>query len=343
MRRRLLVVADRPANDDWWQVADALIGHLSGERGWKISLLVWDRSDLPRGSAKGRRVREIESINRWRLPQTLERWGQRAAMRKLRHAVVRWWWFRWRGLDAVLLVGPLRPEVSHYLPRGGHTTAALLDSEADRPPTSAGPTAEVTCGLASQTVGPPRSLHDTRVASGTWERHRRRLGLRPASIVIGGMGPGTDDPVGGIDRFLRAFWAVRDTSPGVDLQALWIGTEASTSSIEIRHTLWQLHLTEDVLLLPDAEVGPHLSSAIDILALTARGPFRGWRLSEVRAAGVPVVRFDLALVDDGLHDRTCAYGDVEGLARGLTGEVDARFRHRASAFRALADLERIFG
>ena len=342
MRRRLLVVADRPQDEDRWQVADAIIHHLTLERGWSVALLVWDRSDLPPASMGRRRVREIESINRWRLPQLLERLGSRTAMRKLRHAAVRWWWMRWRRLDAALLVGPLRPEVVHYLPPGDYPMAALLDDEALEP--STGPRAEVTRRLAHEIVTPPRSPRDARVTTGVWSQHRRRVGLRPGSIVIGGLGPAADDPVAGIDRFLRAFWALRDCSPGVDLQALWVGFEATAAAVTaIQSTLWRLDLTEHVLVLPDASAGPALSPAIDVLALTARGPSRGWRLPELRAAGVPVVRFDLVEVDNGAEDRTCSYGDVEGLAQCLAEAVDHRRWHRARTTKALADLERALG
>lgn len=344
MRRRLLVVADRPQDDDWWQVAEAIIDHLARHRGWKLALLVWDRSDLPRSSVLRRRVREIESINRWRLPQVLERLGWRTAMRKLRHIAIRWWWMRWGRPDAALIVGPLRPEAAHYLPPGEYLRAALLDDVCG--PDLAVTRSAVTRQLARVLLPPPSSARDVRVMTGAWDRDRRRLrfGLRPSSIVVGGFGPSADDPFRGLDRFLRAFWRLRECSPGVDLQALWVGTDSSPTSVtSLRHTLWRLDLGDDVVVLSRSVVGSDLHSAIDVLALTARGRYQGSHLHDLRAAGVSIVRFDRVEATDGFEDHTCAYGDVEALARRLSATVDHRLAERASTRKMLADLEQILG
>lgn len=344
MRRRLLVVADRPQDGNWWQVAEAILDHLARHRGWKLALLVWDRSDLPRSSVLRRRVREIESINRWRLPQVLERLGWRTAMRTLRHLAIRWWWMRWGPPDAALIVGPLRPEAAHYLPHGEYPRAALLDDVCG--PDMAVTRPAVTRQLASVLLPPPPSARDVRVLTGAWDRDRRRLrfGLRPTSIVVGGFSPSADEPFRGLDRFLRAFWILRKCSSSADLQALWVGTDSAPTSVTaLRHTLSRLDLSDDVVVLSRSVVGPYLRSAIDVLALTARGPYEGSRLQELRAAGVSIVRFDRVEATDGLEDHTCAYGDVEGLAQCLSTAVDHRLAERSSTSKMLADLEQILG
>lgn len=349
MRRSLLVVADRPAGDDADRGLTALLAWLR-QAGQRPRLLVWDASDLGRLARFGP-VREVEAVNRWRLPQWLERHGRHRAKRRLRHLRVRWWWLRWRRCHAAYLWGPLRPALRHYVPSDLPVVADLAGGGPPPPPAAPAPPDDldeapdtgVTVALADRVLvahgvsPPPGEQPVTEVAPRSAlaaldvagpSRHRplrRRLGLPADALVLASWGPAPREPLVGAERFLRLVWTVRDRRPDLDVHGAWFGgDERSRRHLPVTYERSLLGLDDVVRIVPEpvlARVGDELADVVDLVVLTHLGPARRWPTDRVAAAGVPVHRFDRTEVELGATE-VATYPDVTGLAEAVAEGLD---------------------
>lgn len=310
MARRLLVVADRPDGEVGDRDLVALLSWLDGQ-GWSARLMVWDRADL--GSRLGRRpTTEIEAINRWRLPQRLERVGWRGAMRRLRHLRVRWWWLRQRAVRTVLLWGPVRPEVRHYLPPRRPVVAVELDP------------APVVRGTDGPSAACAEELADRRVVL----RRRGPAACTPGSpLLVGSWGPSAVRPLVGAEVLLRLVWTLRQRRPDLDVRARWAGGDARSPAWF--PTTWErgrLGLEAVVALVPERAVGSALADDTAVVALVGPEPTRQWPTDRVHLAGVPIVGFTPVAAPGELPAvlelRRTAWPDVRALADEVAAELD---------------------
>lgn len=345
------MVAERPQG---YGPFGAVVEWLAG-RGWRPRLLVWDAADVGERLRRLAPLREVEQINRWRLPQRLGSWGWRGAMRRLRNLRVRWWWARSGRPTATWACGPLRPEMVHYLPPGTRPVVGDLGALVPAAAVAGavhGPSPDVVRGLPGVVLEPeaggPLGEADVVAVPGHPRRDaaRARLGLDPDVVVVGAWGPSALAPLVGADAFLRTIWSLRERRADLAVRALWFGgDERSRAWFPVVHQVAHLGLDGVVRLHPEHDLADDLALVLDVLVLSHAGRARSWPADHVRAAAVPVVRFDQAEVapGEGEGDRTVAFPDVAALADGVGRAIDGRSAHQVAVRRRLEALEARLG
>jgi glycosyltransferase involved in cell wall biosynthesis len=332
---------------DWLQHQGATFATIAWDRGKVIAF------DL---EAYGP-VHEVEEINRWVLPQRLARWRLGALARFLRNRRVRRWWSAAGPPDLVLLLGPLREELGHYLPPDAGQVIGLLGWRPREEPESLAATeatadrllvadeamaAELTGAAAVTTVAPASTVVAPHAAAWTTvERDRlsARMGLRASTTVIVGLGP--TDWRGAPDLLLRSFFALTDSRPGLDLHLAWLGgTPDHRDSYPYHFDVHRLGLDGRVHWLGDPTDHVELLARADLVALVGREPYdipverRGPEFAETQDLlawlRVPTVAFDLPADRQLANPWTTLvpYPDTEALARAM-GEALASARDEA--------------
>jgi len=316
----VLVVAHRAGGRSGTPAALGPLVDLLRVEGRRPTVLLWDATGAPSSVRRARPLREVEAINRWRLPIWLGHRGRLALMRRLRAARVRWWWLRWRRCREVLLVGPLRPEVRHYLPPLGVPVVADAGEggrdgggEDDRPDEA---TLAGTRALAeAQIPGPPLTPHEVL----TDPRHPRRRAARcgfdlPSdATVLGGWSTDPDDPMDGAERFLRVVHRLRDLRPAADVRGLWFGVAGhQTRAHEVAHEITLLGLEGRAQVVAARHLQDDLLALLDGVVLVQPAGAPGWPADQLVDAGIPIAAFG----DD------VPFPDVAALAEAAAVAVD---------------------
>jgi hypothetical protein len=301
-------------------------------RGARLSVIAWDRGLVAMDLDELGPVHEIEDINRWRLPQALARVGLRVVARQLRQQRVRSWWRRDGLPDAVLVLGPVRPEMAHYLPDGSGPVGLIVGWRAAE---------------GAEDLAATLALVDHVLASG--ERRAEVAGaearVRTVDEVVaahtpagGGdvpdavVGLGPDDWRGAPDLFLRAV-ARLDPAPG---ELAWGGVDPEDGrSFPYRFDADQLGV-DGIGWLPDPVDVLDVVARAAVVVVTGRAPIPLHPLVDdagpaafFAAAGLPVVGFDtpaMAAVS-GPGTATVGYPDVAA----LTDAVARRLAEAAPA------------
>lgn len=300
-------------------------------RGDEVTTITWDRGlsflDL---TAYGP-VHDIEDINRWRLPQWLARAGLRPVARALRQGRVRGWWRRLGDPDGVLVLGPLRPEMVHYVPPGTRPAALLLAGR----DLELAESLEATLDLVDRTVAlDATALERVRVDDPTVIALGELLGTAPPGsrndredLLVVGAGPG--DWRGAPDLFLRVAAALPET---VDEQAVtfaWIGLDPDDGRSYPYHydaahlglhdrirwhhdpgaVMAALDRASALLLTGRSDQGAELHPVVDAVGL---GRFAA-------ALGLPTVAFDtpVTALAEGAEPCLVPYPDVPALAEAV--------------------------
>lgn len=334
MSRQVLVVADRPDGEGADRDLTSLLAWLD-EHGWRSQLLVWDRADLGPRLERHRRVQEIEAINRWRLPQVLERLGLHAAKRRLRNLRIRLWWRGSRRARVALLWGPLRPEVQHYLPPRVPRVGDLVGARRAQP----GPDLATTVELADHLLLARGDRVLTTDAACTRVAARIAPAAIDAPLTVAGWGPSAHRPLEGAEAFLRLVWAIRSARPDLDVRGLWTGgDERSPTYRLVRYERRQLGLDDVVSLLDESSLGVGLADQVHVVALTHDGAPRTWPTAELRRAGVPVLAFDRVRANGLPVDLVAPWPDLAALADAVTMVLDEVQAGRADLARLLERL-----
>jgi glycosyltransferase involved in cell wall biosynthesis len=155
------------------------------------------------------------------------------------------------------------------------------------------------------------------------DRHvtRRRLGISPDALVVGGVG--TMDWRKGPDLFVQLAAMVIRRLPDADIYFIWAGGDAGGPArggllMDAR----RLGLGDRIKFVGPLEHLAELFAAMDVFALTSREDPFPLVMLEAAAAGVPLVCFaggggapEFALPDAG---RVAAYLDVAGMATAVS-------------------------
>jgi glycosyltransferase involved in cell wall biosynthesis len=155
------------------------------------------------------------------------------------------------------------------------------------------------------------------------DRHltRRRLGISPDALVVGGVG--TMDWRKGPDLFVQLAAMVTRRLPDADVHFIWAGGEATGPTrgglvLDAR----RLGLGDRIRFVGPTEQPAELFAAMDVFALTSREDPFPLVMLEAAAAGVPLVCFaggggapEFAHPDAG---RVAAYLDVAGMATAVS-------------------------
>ena len=310
-------------------------------RGVAVTTIAWDRGMAFLDLEGLGPVHEIESINRWRTPQVLARAGLRPAARLLRQRRVRRWWQQAGAPDAVLVLGPVRAEVAHYVPPGDRPVTALL---AGRPLEDAESLA-VTAALAPRALATTGTVADeARAAVPGWP-------VRTWTEVVDGSTPdpatrsATDRPLvvglgpadwrGGADVFVRTAAALA-ARPGQGATAFaWVGLDPDDGrSFPHLFDVDHLGLADRFRWVHGHDDAEATLRAADAVLVTSRDAppvglvhpaldVLGARL--LAGGGAPVVAFDtpaaLALAGAGATGVT--YPDVRAAAAALEAALAA--------------------
>jgi len=339
-----VLVVVHAVREDTGRAWSRLVVDRLAERGVAMSFLVWDRGMVAPGAIRPEDgpLREIEAINRWRLPQWLARGGGRRPARLLRNARLRWWWRRLGRPDAVLVLDPLRPEMRHYLPVGV-PVGLLLTGRPLEP--AEDPVRSV--GLADRVVG-------TEPAPGAPDQSGLDAAalLDDAALEVGASpGPGPEEPlVVGLgpadwraapDLFVRVAATARARSQG-PIRFAWVGMDPDDGrTFPYRHDRDRLGLGGRLSMTDLPEPALSLLRRAAAVVVTARAPHpvvtHPWcdlvapdRLLD--ALGVPVVAFATPGAD-GLTPAGAIrvpYPDVPALADALVDSLDGGGPNRLS-------------
>ena len=336
----------------WLQVQGATFSTIAWDTGKVIEL------DL---AALGP-VHEIEAINRWPLPQRLRRVGLAPLARLLRNRRVRGWWTESGTPDVVLVLGPVRAEMAHYVPPGAGPVVALVGWR----PLEGEESMAATAALADHRAGPEDDAEVTihlgvvppPTAPGVWtwspdDRSRRsgRLGVPDDAFVVLGLGP--TDWRGAPDLALRALHRVVRAVPDGDVHLVWLGgTPEHPDSHPYHFDVHRLGLDDRVHWLGDAEDQVDLLRRADAVVLVAREPVsipnerRGPSFHStaelLRWLPVPMAALDTPANRELGHDGTTwvAYPDTDALAESLLAAVHER--DLDPAHRLVRSLPRLF-
>lgn len=294
-------------------------------RGTDLSFIVWDQGRNILDLTEYGIVREVEAINRWRLPQWLERVGLRGATRRLRHARMRWWWARAGRPDSTLVLGVLRPELFHYVPPGT-PVGALVGWRAPEGAESY----EATVGLSQVVVTTDAEVaeHLEQLAPGKvvlvpdliahcecprlWDAPSAAalpLALDEGTMVVAGLGP--LDWRGAPDLFLRAAGRLARDAEDLDLRFVWFGRPGhQTHAYPYRFDADRLGVADVLSWLAPPDDYSSVLPQVDVLVLVGRvpspinldrfswvfDPRRSDPLDLLRLIEVPIVGFGLAAV-----------------------------------------------
>lgn len=258
-------------------------------RGTTFTVIAWDRGRSVLDLDALGPVGEIEAINRWRLPIWLAKSGLRPVARWLRHARIKWWWARARRPQAVLVLGPIRPEMRHYA-RPGTPVGALLGWREPEPPESLAVTlqlADTVVALDEATARRCRQVDagvDVEVFEHLWPLLRwsvdppdppavpAALGVDPSSAFVLGLGP--IDWAGGADQFLAAAWRVRATLADRPVEFGWVGGHPHGPDFHpYRFDTARLGLTEVMHWFGERDDFSEIVRRADVVLITCRRPF----------------------------------------------------------------------
>lgn len=329
------------------------------DRGAACSWIVWDRGMVDLDLRAWGPSREIEAINRWRLPQWLAKAGLAPLGRALRNGRVRWWWRRAGAPDAVVLLGPVRPEMAHYLPPGDAPVSAVLGWRPDEPEESR----DLTLALADTVVATDEATAaslrtadpTTRVVTyddlatpapdGGPAAEPLVVGVAPdggpaAEPLVVGVGPG--DWRGAPDLFLRAAAPVRDQC-GRPVRFAWLGVDpADGRSFPYRFDAEHLGLAGLLTwsVLPAEGVEALRNATVVVLVPRTEFPLPVHPVLQqvgstrlLQALGTPVLGFDTpaftALAGDA--GAAVAYPDVVALADAVATTLEQPSPNRLDA------------
>jgi len=338
---RVLVLVHAVRESDEREVAHLLLHRLQ-EEGHRISSLVWDRGMIERGLdlASFGTVREIEAINRWRTPQWLAKARLAPVARLLRQTRVRSWWRRLGRPDHVLLLGPLREEMVHYLPPGRRPVGLLLGARPLEPAES--PTATVAVAdvvlAPSPDVAAPWRLDGVTVRTFAdvlrevdSERPSASSPAAASAPLVVGIGPG--DWRGAPDLFVRTA-AELGRRPGREgVRFAWVGLDPEDDrSFPYRFDATRLALDDRLTWTEVPSEAIDLLRSADVVVLTSRSefvlPVHPWveRLDPaafLSALGSPVVAFATPAAEAlaGPSAVTVPYPDTEALADAVEDAI----------------------
>jgi glycosyltransferase involved in cell wall biosynthesis len=159
------------------------------------------------------------------------------------------------------------------------------------------------------------------------ESTRRRLGIEPDALVVGGVG--TMDWRKGPDLFVQLASMVTRGLPNADVHFVWAGGDtAGPTRGGLLMDAKRLGLGDRISFIGPLEQPAQLFAAMDVFALTSREDPYPLVMLEAAAAGVPLVCFaggggapEFALPDAGL---VAAYLDVAGMAAAVSGLLERK-------------------
>ncbi len=338
---RVLVLVHAVREPDEREVAHLLLHRLQ-EEGHRVGSIVWDRGMVEPGLdlASFGPVHEIEAINRWRTPQWLAKAGLAPVARLLRQTRVRSWWRRLGRPDRVLLLGPLREEMVHYLPPGRRPVGLLLGAR----PLESAESSSATVAVADVVLAPSPDLAAPWRHDGVTVRTFADVladagpgGSRPvapdrssAPLVVG-IGPGTWR--GAPDLFVRVAAALSRRPQGDAIRLAWIGLDPEDDrSFPYRFDATRLALDDRLTWTEVPSEAIDLLRSADVVVLTSRSefvlPVHPWVASLDPAAfltalGTPLVAFatPAAAALAGPSAVTVPYPDTEALAEAVVGAI----------------------
>ena len=167
------------------------------------------------------------------------------------------------------------------------------------------------------------AVDEVQLARARADRHvtRRRLGISPDALVVGGVG--TMDWRKGPDLFVQLAAMVTRRLPDADVHFVWAGGDAGGPTrggllMDAR----RLGLGDRIKFVGPLEQLAELFAAMDVFALTSREDPFPLVMLEAAAAGIPLVCFaggggapEFAHPDAG---RVAAYLDVAGMAAAVS-------------------------
>ena len=150
---------------------------------------------------------------------------------------------------------------------------------------------------------------------------RRRLGISPDALVVGGVG--TMDWRKGPDLFVQLAAMVTRRLPDADVHFVWAGGDAAGATRGgLLTDARRLGLGDRIKFVGPLEQPAQLFGAMDVFALTSREDPFPLVMLEAAAAGIPLVCFaggggapEFAHPDAG---RVAAYLDVAGMAAAVS-------------------------
>ena len=167
------------------------------------------------------------------------------------------------------------------------------------------------------------AVDEVQLARARADRHvtRRRLGISPDALVVGGVG--TMDWRKGPDLFVQLAAMVTRRLPDADVHFVWAGGDAAGPTrggllMDAR----RLGLGDRIRFVGPLEQPAELFAAMDVFALTSREDPFPLVMLEAAAAGIPLVCFaggggapEFAHPDAG---RVAAYLDIAGMAAAVS-------------------------
>lgn len=274
-------------SDEHWAY-ELLLEHLR-TAGHTFTVITWDRDQAVLDLEALGPVHYVEDVNRWRLATWLAAHGLRVVARRLRHARMRSWWARAGRPRSVLVLGPVRNELVHYVPPAAHV-GALVGWRAPLAPTSLATTLAASDAVLAwddaaadhcRTIDP---AVDVRVAPSLWPRLRMGLDFHPptpeapareavdpTSTFVLGLGPVNWS--GGVDQFISMAGRLTRAVPDRPLEFGWLGWLPEGPDLHpYRFDVERLGLTETFHWLGDRPDWYEFVQRADVVVATVRRP-----------------------------------------------------------------------
>ncbi len=289
--------------------ADVAAGRYLGHLSANVPQVLLDAWREKRVRSLARRLSKVDlvysnTLQNGALLRELWRPGQNV----LSHVHELEWWLGYR--TSARDLGFTKDVTDHYIACSRVTSESLVSTQGVPPE-------RIT--LCHAFVG----IDEAQLVRARADRHltRRRLGISPDALVVGGVG--TMDWRKGPDLFVQLAAMVTRRLPDADVHFVWAGGDADGPTrggllLDAR----RLGLGDRISFVGPLEHPEELFAAMDVFALTSREDPFPLVMLEAAAAGVPLVCFsggggapEFAHPDAG---RVAAYLDVAGMATAVS-------------------------